>query len=325
MGGYSSDSEDTSMDEEELELEKAALGMLQRENNQGKSHEEKKEYIYNVDAIHERLEDISRVDLLAWEETLVCTSSDMAEMPSSSVHDDLERELAFYNQAMASVKESVENFDSLGTKWRRPTDYFAEMVKSDDHMKRVKEKLLYEKKLGEEQEERRKQREAKKYSKQVQAEKLKERAQAKNKQINSLKEWRKQRQRNGTSGDGNEDGWMDLDKKNKNDKRVRYEDLHPNKNDDDENHHNQRGRGGSKPEAGTRIFSGAHKSKQRQARDKKFGHGGRKKIQKQNDSKSAADMSTYRQGQFSLKGGKAKKGKKQRPGKAKRKAARGML
>ena len=94
MGGYSSDSEDTSVDEEELELEKAALGMLQRESqekSQGRG-EQKKEHIYNVDAIHERLEDISRVDLLPWEETLVCTSSEAAEMPSSSVHDDLERE-----------------------------------------------------------------------------------------------------------------------------------------------------------------------------------------------------------------------------------------
>ena len=203
---------------------------------------------------------------------------------------------------MEAVKESIDKFDSLGTKWRRPTDYYAEMVKSDEHMKRVKEKLLYEKKLGEEQEERRKQREAKKYSKQVQAEKLKERAQAKNKQINSLKEWRKQRQRNGTSGDGDENGWMDFDsEKNK-----------------------RNNGGGSKQEAGTRIFSGARKSKQRQARDKKFGYGGRKKIQKQNDRESAADMSSYRQGTFGLKG-KKKGGKKQRPGKAKRKAARGML
>ena len=85
---------------QELELEKAALGMLQRENEAkgGKGGEEKKEHIYNVEAIHERLEDISRVDLLPWEETLVCTSSEAAEMPSSSVHDDLERELSFYNQ-----------------------------------------------------------------------------------------------------------------------------------------------------------------------------------------------------------------------------------
>ena len=50
-------------------------------------------------------------------------------------------------------------------KWRRPSDYFAEMVKSDEHMKRVKDKLLYEKKLSDGQEERRKHKEAKKYGK----------------------------------------------------------------------------------------------------------------------------------------------------------------
>ena len=54
------------------------------------------------------------------------------------------------------MKSSVQKFEKAKIKWRRPADYFAEMVKSDDHMKRVKEKLLYEKKLAEEQEQRRK-------------------------------------------------------------------------------------------------------------------------------------------------------------------------
>jgi hypothetical protein len=38
----------------------------------------------------------------------------------------------------------VVQFDKAGMKWRRPEDYYAEMVKSDDHMLRVKEQLNFE-------------------------------------------------------------------------------------------------------------------------------------------------------------------------------------
>lgn len=62
-------------------------------------------------------------------------------------------------------------------------DYYAEMVKSDAHMNRVKQQLVQEQKSISEAEERRKVREAKKYSKQVQAEKNKERTKQKKKSI----------------------------------------------------------------------------------------------------------------------------------------------
>ena len=35
-------------------------------------------------------------------------------------------------------------FEEAGIAWQRPTDYYAEMVKSDDHMTRVKEQLMFE-------------------------------------------------------------------------------------------------------------------------------------------------------------------------------------
>ena len=61
----------------------------------------------------------------------------------------------------------------------------------------------------------------------------------------------------------------------------------------------------------------------RKARDKKFGYGGRKSLQKQNDAKSSADDSGWRQGKFGkFSSGKkiGKKGSKNRPGKARRQA-----
>ena len=40
---------------------------------------------------------------------------------------------------------AVARFSGAGLAWRRPADYYAEMVKSDEHMARVKEQLIYEK------------------------------------------------------------------------------------------------------------------------------------------------------------------------------------
>jgi rRNA-processing protein EBP2 len=50
--------------------------------------------------------------------------------------------------------------------------------------------------------------------------------------------------------------------------------------------------------AGVRIQAGATPNKKRQMKNAKFGFGGRKRLQKQNDAFSAADMSGYKPGRF---------------------------
>lgn len=45
-----------------------------------------------------------------------------------------------YRQAQASVLLGLPQLHKLGIKTRRPDDYFAEMAKSDVHMKKVSEK-----------------------------------------------------------------------------------------------------------------------------------------------------------------------------------------
>ena len=57
----------------------------------------------------------------------------------------------------------------------RPSDYFAEMVKSDAHMERIRQRLLDESATIKRSDEKRKEREGKKFGKQVQVEKQKER------------------------------------------------------------------------------------------------------------------------------------------------------
>jgi rRNA-processing protein EBP2 len=57
--------------------------------------------------------------------------------------------------------------EELGVPTRRPEDYYAEMVKTDDHMRRVRQCLLSRQKMLEGKEKARKMRELKKYGKKV--------------------------------------------------------------------------------------------------------------------------------------------------------------
>lgn len=41
-----------------------------------------------------------------------------------------------------------------GVAWKRPTDYYAEMVKSDGHMRKVKDQLMYQQRQIDQAEER---------------------------------------------------------------------------------------------------------------------------------------------------------------------------
>ena len=47
---------------------------------------------------------------------------------------------------MTSAQTAIGKFEAAGLTWMRPPDYFAEMVKTDEHMNRVKETLMHEQK-----------------------------------------------------------------------------------------------------------------------------------------------------------------------------------
>ena len=42
-----------------------------------------------------------------------------------------------YNETLASAQLGLHKMEQLGVAVRRPDDYFAEMVKNDDHMRKV--------------------------------------------------------------------------------------------------------------------------------------------------------------------------------------------
>jgi len=53
------------------------------------------------------------------------------------INDDLSRELAFYKQALEAVQEARTRIQAEGIPFSRPSDYFAEMIKDDEHMEKA--------------------------------------------------------------------------------------------------------------------------------------------------------------------------------------------
>lgn len=95
------------------------------------------------------------------------------------VEDDLTRELAFYKQSLEAVKEGRIKLNKEGMPFTRPTDYFAEMVKSEEQMGKVRAKMVDAAARKKASADARRQRDLKKFGKAVQVAKLQERDKAK--------------------------------------------------------------------------------------------------------------------------------------------------
>uniref|UniRef100_A0ACD5XHI7 Uncharacterized protein n=1 Tax=Avena sativa TaxID=4498 RepID=A0ACD5XHI7_AVESA len=230
--------------------------------------EPSKKAIYNKEGLLEKLEDIAWPENVDWMHKLTI---DHDQGEKVDVNDDLTRELAFYTQALDGTRQAFEKLQSKKVRFLRPADYYAEMVKTDSHMHKIKGKLLFEKKQIEEAEERKKARESKKRSKEVQAEKLKERAKEKKENIESVKKWRKQRQQGGFSK-GKEDG--------------------PNINFEVEEglKQHKKQKPGVSPGDRSGGLAKRKQGKNSRSKDSKFGHGGRKGMRKQNTAETTNDF-----------------------------------
>ena len=87
--------------------------------------------------------------------------------------------LCSYKQALHGAKAARALAADHHLPFTRPDDFFAEMVKTDAHMERIRQRLLDESAGIAKSEARRREREGKKIGKQVQLEKLKERERSK--------------------------------------------------------------------------------------------------------------------------------------------------
>ena len=103
------------------------------------------------------------------------------------IDDDLNRELAFYAQALSAATAARSLLQKEGQPFSRPTDYFAEMVKSDEHMGKVRDKMMAAAGAKKAAADARRQRDLRKFGKQVQVAKLQERDKAKRETLDKIK------------------------------------------------------------------------------------------------------------------------------------------
>nr|CDS27464.1 rRNA processing protein EBP2 [Hymenolepis microstoma] len=108
-------------------------------------------------------------------------------------NDDFRREALFYRVAQSAVLEAIPKLQALGIPTKRPNDYFAEMIKSDAHMAKVRENIVVNSKRLELREKARQLREQRKFGKQQQKEILEARRIEKKKHMEALKAAKKGR------------------------------------------------------------------------------------------------------------------------------------
>ncbi|CAG9999941.1 unnamed protein product [Clonostachys byssicola] len=222
------------------------------------------------------------------------TSSTLASEAIPDVSDDLQRELGFYTQSLEAVRQARSKLRAEKVPFSRPKDYFAEMLKEDAHMEKIKAKLVEEASNKKAAAEARKQRDLKKFGKQVQVAKLQERQKAKRETLEKIKTLKRKRQETGGAGLGtNEADLFDVGVDNE---LAKYDSR------SGSGRGNMGGRGGG--------------NQKRQKKDEKYGFGGKKRHAKSGDAVSSSDLSGFNPKAMKAKG----KVGKSRPGKGRRKA-----
>lgn len=195
------------------------------------------------------------------------------------VYDDLERELAFYKQGLDAAKIAKKALLKENIPFTRPTDYFAEMAKSDEHMDKLKHKLIEEESAKKASQDAKRQRELKKFGKQVQNAKLQQRQKGKRETLEKIKSLKRKRA-------GNEISAEEFD--------IAVEEATA-----------------EKSERVNKL------NVKRLAKNSKYGFGGKKKHQKSNDAQSSADMSGFSAKRMKAGKGRPAGVKSKRSGKSK--------
>ncbi|EZG07418.1 hypothetical protein H106_03200 [Trichophyton rubrum CBS 735.88] len=245
--------------------------------------------INNSTAILASLKRVTLInDQMPFSEHQTLTSTETMDVPDPN--DDLNRELAFYKVCCAAAKTGRALLKKEGIPFSRPTDYFAEMVKDDEHMDKIKKKLYEEAASKKASADAKKQRDLKKFGKQVQIAKMQERHKEKRETLEKINELKRKR-RGAGNGEAEESELFDvaLEESSKSDSR-------------------HRGRG----------EDGEGSRSKRQKKDAKFGFGGKKRFAKSGDAISSGDLSSFSTSKMKGK----KTGAAKRLGKGRRQARR---
>lgn len=197
------------------------------------------------------------------------------ETKVTDITDDLKLESFFLQQALASVVAGRERLEACGRTFTRPPTYHAHLLKTVSHLQRIQKAEEAERKQREASLDAKRQRLLKASAKKVQQETLQERQKCRSEDKKKLETLMKKKKKSGDdSGEEGEDFNVE----------TVVEDIISSKSN-------------KKPTASTSAAMGAANKKnftanpKRQAKDKKFGFGGKdRKMQKRNSRDSVNDM-----------------------------------
>ena len=203
-----------------------------------------------------KLESIALPSSWPWVETFTIPTPAPLSIPDP--HDDLHRESQFYSATQAAVLSGLRLLQEHHIPYLRPSDFYAEMVKPDVHMARVKDALIREQSRMQAVESRKKEQTQRKFAKQVQTSKLQDKQREKREALQSVAKQRSTAKRSPS---------------------VLSE--HSNLPGVDE------------AMADTKQRSEAKRSRKKEAKEAKYGFGGKKRRVKSNDRDSAQDVSGF--------------------------------
>ncbi|XP_036925518.1 probable rRNA-processing protein EBP2 [Sturnira hondurensis] len=289
LSGSDSDSEDSFVTDKELQ-DAFSRGLLKPGLNA--VLEAPKRAVNDVNGLKQCLTEFKRD--LEWVERLDVTLGPVPEVsgPQSTPQnkdqkavnpeDDFQREMSFYRQAQAAVLAVLPRLHQLKVPTKRPTDYFAEMAKSDQQMQKIRQKLQAKQAAMEKSEKAKQLRALRKYGKKVQTEVLQKRQREKAHMMHAIKKYQK--------GFSDKLDFLDGDQK-------------------------PAARGSKEGAKGQPMRKGP--SAKRRYKNQKFGFGGKKKGSKWNTRESYDDVSSFRAKKAHGKGPArpGKKGPNKRPGK----------
>jgi len=104
------------------------------ESDDKESSAQKKKTTYNKEGLLNALGAVPCHSLDFLEKLDVCEYTVMI----NDENDDLEREMAFYNQSIQALHSGRKRLAALNIPLKRPADYFCENLKSDGHMAKIK-------------------------------------------------------------------------------------------------------------------------------------------------------------------------------------------
>eukprot|EP00357_Protocruzia_adherens_P014217 CAMPEP_0115013620 /NCGR_PEP_ID=MMETSP0216-20121206/25528_1 /TAXON_ID=223996 /ORGANISM="Protocruzia adherens, Strain Boccale" /LENGTH=254 /DNA_ID=CAMNT_0002383077 /DNA_START=17 /DNA_END=781 /DNA_ORIENTATION=+ len=156
--------------------------------------------INDEEALKEKLEELKKdyskklktpYDEVDWLEHMRLSSTESVELDGTDKNNDIMRELEFYNVTLSNVKEGIDFLAERGLRIYRPEDFFAEMLKSDHQMSRVRTHLVEQQTKMKVVEERTKYKEQKRYGKQIQVQRTQEKHREKRRNLEAINKWKK--------------------------------------------------------------------------------------------------------------------------------------